>query len=45
MPLRAEPWMASGGLRGVADNTTSTVVALLLLVAVVVLGYGLFVPS
>jgi hypothetical protein len=41
MPLHAEPWMASGGLRGVADNATSTVVALLLLTAVVVLGYGL----
>ncbi len=41
MPLRAVPWIASGGLRGVADSTTSTVVALLLLIAVVVLGYGL----
>ena len=41
MPLHAEHWIESGGLRGVADNTTSTVVALLLLIAVVVLGYGL----
>jgi hypothetical protein len=41
MPLHAGPWTASGSLRGLADNTTSTVVALLLLIAVVVLGYGL----
>jgi hypothetical protein len=41
MPLHAELWIASGSLRGVADNTTSTIVALLLLIAVVVLVYGL----
>jgi hypothetical protein len=38
---RTQSWIASGGLRGVADNITSAVVALLLLIAVVVLGYGL----
>ncbi len=41
MPPQTEPWMASGSLRGLADNTTSTVIALLLLMAVMVLGYGL----
>jgi hypothetical protein len=41
MPLHVEPWIATGSLRSIADNTTSTVVALLLLTAVVVLGYGL----
>ncbi|SRR6266567_1285468 len=41
MPPQAEHWIATGSLREVADNTTSTVVALLLLIAVVVLGYGL----
>jgi hypothetical protein len=34
-------WTAAGGLRGVADSTTSTVIALLFLIAVVVLVYGL----
>lgn len=33
--------MAADGLRGLADNTTSAVIALLSLIAVVVLGYGL----
>jgi len=32
---------ANGGLRGLADSTTSTAIALLSLAAVVVLGYGL----
>lgn len=41
MPPHAKHWIATGGLREVADNTTSTVVALLLLIAVVVLFYGL----
>ncbi len=41
MPPRLALWMAEGGLRGIADDTTSTVIALLLLIAVVVLGYGL----
>ena len=33
--------MAADGLRGLADNTTSAVIAVLSLIAVVVLGYGL----
>jgi hypothetical protein len=41
MPSYAGPPIAAGSLRGVADNTTSTVIALLLLIAVAVLGYGL----
>ena len=41
MPPHTEPWIASGSLRGLADNTISAVIALLLLMAVVVLGYGL----
>lgn len=41
MPLSTGPWIAADGLRGVADNTTSTVIALLSLLAVVVLCYGL----
>lgn len=34
-------WMAAGGLRDLADNTTTTIIALLSLIAIVVLGYGL----
>ena len=41
MTSHIEPWMAADGLRGLADNTTSAVIALLSLIAVVVLGYGL----
>jgi Arc/MetJ family transcription regulator len=41
MPPPAEQWVATGSLRGVADSTTSAVVALLLLIAVAVLGFGL----
>ena len=41
MPLGMEPWTAADNLRGPADNTTSAVIALLSLVAVLVLGYGL----
>jgi hypothetical protein len=41
MPPQTEPWIAVYGLRGLTDNITSTVIALLSLIAVVVLGYGL----
>jgi hypothetical protein len=41
MAPHTDPWMAADGLRGLADNTTSAVIALLSLIAVVVLGYGL----
>jgi hypothetical protein len=41
MIRNSEPWVAADGLRGLADNTTSAVIASLSLVAVVVLGYGL----
>lgn len=41
MRPHAEHWIATGRLQELADNTTSTVIALLLLIAVVVLCYGL----